>query len=55
MISRNNQKFSDPASAVRYLRFKGNVDPGGGAKAYILKYTDCIFNELDIKLLCNPY
>jgi hypothetical protein len=28
MISRNNQKFSDPASAMRYLRFKGNVDLG---------------------------
>jgi len=23
----NRQKFNDPASAVRFLRFKGNVDP----------------------------
>ena len=28
MISRNQQKFTDPASAVRYLRFKGNTDFG---------------------------
>lgn len=27
MASAKQQKFTDPASAVRFLRFKGNVDP----------------------------